>query len=465
MGHFKKGAQMYRDRKPPEPAGPAVADGAPLVGTSLTMAASPVVERSQKKPLRVLVIDDSTAQQKMLTTLLRRWGFEATACSDAEDGLRIAQDPDIGLIVSDWMMPGMQGPEFCRRLRASGREGYQYVILLTSKSDTSDLSAGLAAGADDFLTKPVSAPELRARLNAGARIVEMQAELVDKTQSLGEALSEIQQLYDAIETDLDEARRLQKSFLNDTFRRFPAASVSLWLKASGHVGGDMVGFFDISPHTFGFYGMDVSGHGVAAGMLVARVAGMLRDNAPYINVAMSPFGGGQFAPLPPEVVAALLNIQILNEVHGERYLTLCLGFLDQRSGVVRMVQAGHPTPLLLGVDGEVRRLGSGGMPQGLIQEAKFQRFEFTMNAGDKLLLYSDGLTECPLENGDMLEEDGLIDLLKKHSDAKGEAMIARMAAELEVMSGGADFPDDASALLVEFDGPTGAAALARTGTI
>ena len=154
---------MYRDRKPPEPAGPAVADGVPLVGSAPAMAASPVVERSQKKPLRVLVIDDSTAQQKMLTTLLGRWGFEATACSDAEDGLRIAQDPYIGLIVSDWMMPGMQGPEFCRRLRASGREGYQYVILLTSKSDTSDLSAGLAAGADDFLTKPVSAPELRAR--------------------------------------------------------------------------------------------------------------------------------------------------------------------------------------------------------------------------------------------------------------------------------------------------------------
>jgi sigma-B regulation protein RsbU (phosphoserine phosphatase) len=305
----------------------------------------------------VLVLDDSAAQRKLLVTLLRRWGFEATACGDAEHALRLASDPGIGLIVSDWMMPGMMGPEFCRRLRASGRAEYQYVILLTSKSETADLSEGLAAGADDFLTKPVSPPELRARLNAGARIVAMQAELVEKTQSLSVALAKIRQLYDAIEKDLDEARRLQLSFLNDTHRRFAGADVSLLLKASGHVGGDMVGVFEVSRQVFGFYSMDVSGHGVAAGMLVARVAGIFRDGAPDLNIAVSSIGGGLFSPVPPDMVAAQLNAQILNEVKGERYLTLCLGFLDQRSGAVRMVQAGHPAPLVLRAGGTHRTGG------------------------------------------------------------------------------------------------------------
>ncbi len=402
---------------------------------------------------RVLVVDDSAAQRKMLVTLLRRWGFEAVACADADQALLAARDSSIGLIVSDWMMPGMTGPEFCRRLRASDRDAYQYVILLTSKSDTSDLSEGLAAGADDFLTKPVSAPELRARLNAGARIVATQAELIEKTQCLGEALAEIQQLYNAIETDLDEARRLQTSFLNDTHRRFAAAQVSLWLKASGHVGGDMVGFFDASPQIFGFYSMDVSGHGVAAGMLVARVAGMLRDSAPELNIALSALGGGLFAPVPPEMVAAQLNAQILNEVKGERYLTLCLGFLDQRTGVVRMVQAGHPSPMLLRADGTIERLGDGGLPLGLLCEARFQQVEFTLRGGDKLLLYSDGLTECPVGDGHLLEEEGLVQLLLRHGRARGEDLIARMAKDLEHLSGGVDFPDDASALLVEYDGP------------
>jgi sigma-B regulation protein RsbU (phosphoserine phosphatase) len=430
---------MYREANPPKPAGPAIS-AVPQLG-------------SAARPLpRVLVIEDSAAQRKMLLTLLRRWGFEATACADAEEALIIARDPSIGLIVSDWMMPGMTGPEFCRRLRVAGRDGYQYVILLTLKSDTSDLSEGLAAGADDFLTKPVSPPELKARLIAGARIVAMQAELVEKTDSLGFALDQLRQLYDAIETDLGEARRVQSSFLDATQKRFAAAEVSLWLKATGHVGGDMVGFFEVSPHVFGFYSMDVSGHGVAAGMMVARVAGMLRNGAPHLNIGMSAMGAGLFAPVPPELVAAQLNTQILNEVKGERYLTLCLGFLDQRTGLVRMVQAGHPTPLLLRANGSIEKMGTGGMPLGLIESARFRRFEFHLRQGDRLLLYSDGLTECPVGEGKFLEEEGLIALCRTHGQARGQDMIARIAADLDRMVGGTDLPDDASALLVEFDG-------------
>jgi sigma-B regulation protein RsbU (phosphoserine phosphatase) len=432
---------MYGEAKPPEPSGTSI-------------AVSPAISPDAQQPPGVLVIDDSAAQRMMLVTLLRRWGFRATACADAREALDIARDPAIGLIVSDWMMPGMTGPEFCRRLRTRPREGYQYVILLTSKSDTSDLSEGLAAGADDFLTKPVSPPELKARLSAGARIVAIQAELVDKTTSLEDALARIRQLYDAIEADLDEARRLQTSFLNDMHRRFAAAQVSLWLRASGHVGGDMVGYFDVSPNVFGFYSMDVSGHGVAAGMLVARVAGMLKDKTPDQNVALSSLGAGLFGAVPPDMVAAQLNTQILNEVRGERYLTLCLGYLDQRTGTVRMVQAGHPPPLVLRQEGEVERLGTGGMPIGLLEDARYDRFEFRLRPGDKLLLYSDGLTECPLKDGGFLEESGLIDLCRKHGMARGEDLISRLAEDLFALSGGADFPDDASALLVEFDGPT-----------
>jgi sigma-B regulation protein RsbU (phosphoserine phosphatase) len=283
----------------------------------------------------------------------------------------------------------------------------------------------------------------------------MQAELVEKTDSLGDALAKIRQLYDAIETDLDEARRLQTSFLNDTHRRFAAAEVSLWLKASGHVGGDMVGFFRrIAADIRLLLDGRIRPRG-RAGMLVARVAGMLKDGAPELNIGLSSLGRGLFAPVPPDMVAAQLNAQILNEVKGERYLTLCLGFLDQRSGVVRMVQAGHPSPLLLRAKGGIERLGSGGMPLGLFDDARYHQFEFRLCPGDRLLLYSDGLTECPVAEGIFLDEDGLMALCRKHANARGQEMIAHIATDLEQMVGGADFPDDASALLVEYDGPAG----------
>jgi sigma-B regulation protein RsbU (phosphoserine phosphatase) len=409
--------------------------------------------RAVAAPPAVLVVDDSAAQRKLVVTLLRRWGFDVLSCADAVEALALAKDPRIGLIVSDWIMPGMTGPEFCRQLRASGRDGYQYVILLTSKSDKSDLSEGLAAGADDFLTKPVSPPELRARLNAGARIVAMQGELLEKTDSLGKALGEIRQLYNALDADLDEARRLQMSFLNDTHRDFGGAEVSLWLEASGHVGGDMVGFFEADGNVLGFYSMDVSGHGVAAAMVVARAAGMLSEGAPYQNVALSALGGGVFAAVPPDMVAARLNVQLLKEMRSERYLTMCLGFLDHRRGIVRLVQAGHPNPLLIRASGEVERIGEGGMPLGLFAEARYETLCLQLRPGDRLMLYSDGLTECPVGAGEFLEEQGLIALCREAAHLRGEAFLQRIAEGLAAQNGGADLPDDASALVVAYKGP------------
>ena len=117
------------------------------------------------------------------------------------------------------------------------------------------------------------------------------------------------------------------------------------------------------------------------------------------------------------------------------------------------MQAGHPAPLVLRADGGIERVGSGGMPLGLISEARYRQFQFVLGAGDRLLLYSDGLTDCPKRDGGVVEEEGLTALLLKHWALSGEEMRSAMAAELEELTGGADFPDDVSALLVEFDGP------------
>lgn len=402
--------------------------------------------------LTVLVLDDSPAQRKMVCALLRRWGHTAIESGDPVEALELARDINISLILCDWMMPQMTGPEFCRRLRAEVTESYAYILLLTSNTERNALAEGLEAGADDFLTKPVRPPELRARMNAGARIVAMQRELRAKNALLETTLDELQVLYGTIDRDLDEARRLQMALLQEQPITFNGADLSLLLEASGHVGGDMVGYFNVTDDVVGLFSLDVSGHGVASAMMAARIAGMLSDASPDQNIALLRVPHGELCDLPPDIAAGRLNDLMLKEVQTDRYFTICLGFLNLRTGLVRLVQAGHPHPMVLRKDGSVDMVGQGGMPVGLLPNAPYSSFEIQLCPGDRLLIYSDGMTECPDADGKLLDEDGLIGLMKQHRTTRGAAFLDNLRAGLVDYAGTNEFPDDLSALLVDFNG-------------
>ena len=116
----------------------------------------------------VLVVDDSRMQRRILCASLRRWGFVVSEAASGTEALQVCREHPPDLVLSDWMMPGMDGLDFCREFRAMPRETYGYFILLTSKSGKEEIANGLDAGADDFLTKPVNASELRARIAAPA---------------------------------------------------------------------------------------------------------------------------------------------------------------------------------------------------------------------------------------------------------------------------------------------------------
>lgn len=402
--------------------------------------------------LTVLVLDDSPAQRNMVCALLRRWGHTALSTGDPVEALTLARDPSVSLILCDWMMPEMTGPEFCRCLRAEVTETYPYVLLLTSKNERTAVSEGLAAGADDFISKPVRPPELQARMNAGARIVAMQQELRKKNGLLETALDEVQLLYNAIDRDLDEARRLQMASLQATHCRFDGGRVSLLLEASGHVGGDMVGYFNVTQDVIGLFSIDVSGHGVASAMLAARIAGMLSEASPDQNIALTRQLDGTLCDLPPDVAAGRMNDLMLKEVQTDRYFTICIAFANLRTGQVRMVQAGHPHPMILRADGRVDMVGDGGPPVGLLRDMPFTTFEVQLHPGDRLLIYSDGLTECPGPGGTMLDDAGLITLMTQHRDSHDQAFLDALRSGLVGFAGHDDFPDDLSALLFSFDG-------------
>jgi two-component system, cell cycle response regulator len=117
--------------------------------------------------------------------MLTKWGYEVVTAGDGDEAWRILQSPEAPrMAILDWMMPGQDGVEVCRRLRLAGGEPYTYILLLTARSDSQDLVEAIDAGADDYLTKPFNSSELRARLRAGRRIVELQQQLLEAQETL-----------------------------------------------------------------------------------------------------------------------------------------------------------------------------------------------------------------------------------------------------------------------------------------
>lgn len=403
--------------------------------------------RAPLSPRRVLVVDDSKAQRKVLSLSLMRWGYQVAEAATAEEALALARETDFDIVLSDWVMPGMSGPEFCRAFRALPRDGYGYFVLLTSKSEKGEVAHGLDVGADDFLTKPVNADELHARLRAGERILGMQQELVEKNRLIGSTLSELQKLYDSLDRDLIEARKLQQTLVRDRHRDFGRGTASILLRPSGHVGGDLVGFFEISPRRVALYSVDVSGHGVASAMMTARLAGLLSGASPDQNIALTGGIDGARGAWPPEMVAWRFNRMMLEDMQVEQYFTMAYAEVDLETGKVMLVQAGHPHPLVMRAGGQIERLGQGGLPIGLLPNVSFDRIETRLFPGDKLFLVSDGVTECPDPQGRELGEAGLVDFLARNAALEPQALLEALVWDLNAHTGGGDFPDDVSGVL------------------
>jgi signal transduction histidine kinase len=134
--------------------------------------------------MKILVAEDDRATQLRLQSDLAAWGYEPVVASNGREAWELYQAEHFPLVISDWMMPEMDGLELVRNIRSERSESYVFVIMLTAQGDTSKLVEGMEAGADDFVSKPFERDELRVRLRAGQRIVELERRLADSNAEL-----------------------------------------------------------------------------------------------------------------------------------------------------------------------------------------------------------------------------------------------------------------------------------------
>lgn len=422
---------------------------------------NPVQHFAHQPDRLVLLVDDSAAQRQVLAVQLRRAGYRVEEAGTAAEALDFCAKADPDFIISDWVMPGMEGPDFCRSYRQHKRDSYCYFILLTSKGDKNDLTEGLASGADDFLVKPVAGAELLARMSAGDRILTMHEKLRGSNQQLLETLTRLRETQDEMDRDLREARKLQQGLVKERNVRFEDFEISLLLRPTGHIGGDLVGFFRIDATRVGIYALDVSGHGVTAALLTARLAAHFVESVGQ-NIALFVCEDGSIDAYPPLELACRLNAMMIKELRTDSYLTMIYAQLDTASGELRLVQCGHPHPMVQRRSGEMEKLGNGGLPIGVFAGAEFEEVRTVLEDGDRLLLVSDGITEAADARGRQLGEEGLRAILTTNATLTGTVLLESLAWSVTSYARG-NTGDDVSALLIEHRRLAAAAAPRKAG--
>ncbi|HEX7359902.1 MAG TPA: diguanylate cyclase [Bryobacteraceae bacterium] len=196
--------------------------------------------------MKVLVAEDNATSRAVLRSALLRWGYEVVLAENGAQAWEILAQPDPPVMaILDWMMPHMTGPEVCRHLRQTDREPYPYILLLTSKGTKDETVEGLEAGADDYIVKPFEENELRVRLRAGKRIVDLQMDLLRAREELRERankdlltmLPNRSAIYNTLQAELARCHRDHRSVgmilldidhfkkINDTYGHFAGDTV------------------------------------------------------------------------------------------------------------------------------------------------------------------------------------------------------------------------------------------------
>ncbi|MCC6651566.1 MAG: fused response regulator/phosphatase [Candidatus Eisenbacteria bacterium] len=392
--------------------------------------------------MRILIVDDEPVNRLVLARKLTGWGHEVVQASDGAQAWDIMQREPFRMVITDWMMPEMDGVELTRRIRQSPAGGYTYVLLLTASSGTAALVEGMDAGADDFMVKPFQAEELRARLRAGERVLQLESDLAEHNRRLIEANATARR-------DLEAAAEMQQALL-------PAAGLDLgtirpawkFLPAS-FVAGDVFNVHAVDERFSTFYLLDVAGHGVPSAMLSFTLSKLLSPSlAPdgLVKRAVADDRGWELTP-PAEVLREL-NERFQDDSDALKYFTMIYGVVDAERNVVRLAQAGHPTPLLQRGT-ELVRTGDSGFPVGMLPGLDYEEAEFAFAPGDRLFLYSDGVTECAGAAREQFKLERLEECVRAGRDGSLQAVVEDIEARLRRWRGEGGFEDDVTLLALE----------------
>lgn len=387
----------------------------------------------------VLIADDDPVSRRLLQSYLEKWGHNVAAAGDGAQAWRLFESREFPIVISDWMMPEMDGLELIRRIRSSRRPGYSYAILLTARSQKQDIIEGMEAGADDFLSKPFDRDELRVRLHAGQRVVELEAALLTSLQQLGQARSREAEIGGKIQQTL---------LLGQPPRDFPGASFAALTVSSQEIDGDFYDFYTPAARRVDVVVGDVMGKGVPAALLAAAV------KSQFLR-ALSAQGGSAHdgGPPEPEEIVRSVHREVTAQFIGlEFFATLCYSRFDLTARRVYFVDCGHTKTIHChGSSGACSMLAGDNMPLGFSEREVYKQCTAPLEPGDVFFFYSDGVTEARNAAGEFFGEERLQELVRANAHLGPEALIAEVRQAVVAFSHSDVFGDDLTCVAVKIE--------------
>lgn len=370
-------------------------------------------------PRSILVIDDGADNRMLLEAILDRAGYRVLLAEDGEQGLKLLVSESPALILLDYSMPGLSGPEVAVRIRGQPAHAATPIILLTASTEADHVDQAFAAGADDYVTKPFDRRILTARIESMIRAAE------DRRRARKSL--DLQDQRDRLLSDLQEAARVQREQITTLPLNYPHGVVAGTVVPCHHIGGDSLQVFCDAERTTAVL-IDVSGHGAAAALVASAVVTELRGYVSTHSLASC---------------FAMINRQISSR-WSSHYA--CIAAIQMSVQGATVINAGLP-PICHVRDGIViATIEASGSPPGLLPMAVYDPTDIDFRVGDRLIAISDGLTEPLGGIADDLQAClhglGLLTLgIGQSSDS--------LAISIAKLFGGKPLEDDASLLLID----------------
>ncbi len=379
--------------------------------------------------IKLLIIDDDLVIRKVLQKALSSQNYEIIIAKNGEEGIVAAQHHHPALIICDWMMPGIDGLEVCRQVKANQHLSATFFILLTSKGEVKDRIKGLDNGADDFLSKPIDVEELTARVRAGLRLHQL-------NQNLKEQNKIIENQKALIEAELNEAANYVRSLLPSPMEH--PVKVETAFVPSSQLGGDAFDYFWLDEDHLAMYLLDTSGHGIGSALLSVSVLNWLRSQR-----------GKDLDLAQPAAVLNQLNATFQMADHNDKYFTIWYGIYCRSSQTLTYANGGHPPGVLITPE-HSHNLSSTGLPVGFFPDSLYQQKSLFIQSNSILYILSDGVFEFDSMNNTLWGMSGFIDLVVHNYQKQEISSLDQLLCKINRLNMLDTFADDVSMLAIYF---------------